>query len=287
MASTNVVAYSPPTEEEYAFYRENGYIILKNAIEPVGLNRVSEAHKRREAETKPEREEELRVGKFRAGYGNGPNAHTIRPDLDTDTAILDLANNPRVIPFVQNIVGPDYQVMEMLYHNHHAGTAAHTGWHRDWPPWSHPQYTLKVKVFYFIDDQDEDMGCFSLIPGTQKNPDYPPKEEYSGDKLETMPNMKKMNLEAGDAVLWDVVCWHTGCANTSTKDRRMVIYGYMPFFVKKWISSTPPSSIVNWADTPQKRQLMGIHCVTGRRSWDRTDVPYLPEHEAIAMAKSL
>ena len=55
MASTNVVAYSPPTEEEYAFYRENGYIILKNAIEPVGLNRVSEAHKRREAETKPER----------------------------------------------------------------------------------------------------------------------------------------------------------------------------------------------------------------------------------------
>ncbi|MDP6041932.1 MAG: hypothetical protein QGG64_25515, partial [Candidatus Latescibacteria bacterium] len=107
MASTNVVAYSPPTEEEYAFYRENGYIILKNAIEPVGLNRVSEAHKRREAETKPEREEELRVGKFRAGYGNGPNAHTIRPDLDTDTAILDLANNPRVIPFVQNIVGPD------------------------------------------------------------------------------------------------------------------------------------------------------------------------------------
>ncbi len=32
---------------------------------------------------------------------------------------------------------------------------------------------------------------------------------------------------------------------------------------------------------------MGIHCVAGRRSWDRTDVPYLPEHEVIAMAKNL
>lgn len=67
----------------------------------------------------------------------------------------------------------------------------------------------------------------------------------------------------------------------------MVIYGYMPFFIKKWNASTPPDSVVAWADTPQKRQLMGIHCVHGRRGWDRTDVPYLPEHEAIAMAKKL
>lgn len=287
MATIDAIQYSAPTDEARAFYDENGYIVIKNAVEPIGLDRVRRAFERREAETFAEREEELRLGKFRNGYGNGPHAHTIRPDFDTDETILDLANNPSVIPYVENIVGPDYQVMEMLYHNHHAGTAAHTNWHRDWPPWTHPQYTLKIKVFYFLDDQTEDMGCFSLVPGTHTNPDYPPKEDYSGDALETMPNMEKMALNAGDAVLWNVVCWHTGCANTSAMDRRIVIYGYMPFFVKKWIANSPPQSIVNWADTPQKRQLMGIHCVTGRRSWDRTDVPYLPEHEAIAMAKNL
>ena len=40
-----------------------------------------------------------------------------------------------------------------------------------------------------------------------------------------------------------------------------------------------------WADTPQKRQLMGIHAVQGRAAWDRRDVAYLPEHQAIADAK--
>ena len=37
----------------------------------------------------------------------------------------------------------------------------------------------------------------------------------------------------------------------------------------------------------EDRQLLGIHCVNGRRGWDRTDVEYLPEHKAIADAKKL
>ena len=43
--------------------------------------------------------------------------------------------------------------------------------------------------------------------------------------------------------------------------------------------------VVDWANTPARRQLMGIHAVDGRAGWDRHDVPYLPEHEAIARAK--
>ena len=89
----------------------------------------------------------------------------------------------------------------MLYHNHHAGTAAHTTWHRDWPPWTHPQYTLKIKVFYFIDDQTPDMGCFSLVPRHAHQRGLSAREAYSGDALERMPKMKKMALKVGDAVL--------------------------------------------------------------------------------------
>ena len=115
-----------------------------------------------------------------------------------------------------------------------------------------------------------------------------PKKTIREIALETMPNMKKMVSQ----------CWRCRAV-----ERGLLAYGlcqyqcdgsaysylwlYALFCEKKWISSSPPQSIVNWADTPQKRQLMGIHCVAGRRSWDRTDVPYLPEHEAIAMAKSL
>lgn len=47
----------------------------------------------------------------------------------------------------------------------------------------------------------------------------------------------------------------------------------------------PAREVVAWADTPQKRQLMGIHAVQGRAAWDRCDVAYLSEHQAIADAK--
>ena len=82
--STDTTHYPPPTDAERAFYDENGYIVLKNALNPIGLDRVRRAFERREAETRAEWEEELRRGKFRNGYGNGPHAHTIRPDFDTD-----------------------------------------------------------------------------------------------------------------------------------------------------------------------------------------------------------
>ena len=85
---------------------------------------------------------------------------------------------------------------------------------------------------------------------------------------------------AGSAVIWNVICWHTGLANVSPRDRRLVIYGYMPFWVKKWEERMPPESILDWANTPIRRQMMGIHAVYGRNVWDRKDVPRLPEQDA-------
>ena len=168
-------------------------------------------------------------GNYAVGYGNGPDAHTMRNIQDYDDVFLDLAANPIVTPILAEVVGENFQVMEMICHNHHAGTQAHTGWHRDWPPYVHPKYALKVKVFYFLDDQDEDMGCFSLVPGSHKLDEGPDPNQYSGENLTDMPGLKKMVAPAGSAVIWNVICWHTGLANVSSRDRRLVIYGYMPF----------------------------------------------------------
>lgn len=275
------------TSEQRRQMDEEGYFLLENAIEPIGLERVRESYDKVQNETEEAWRQSVIVGTYTGGYGNGPNAHTMSPDHSKDTTFLELANNPKVIPLLEKIVGPEVQVHEMLCHCHHSGTDAHTAWHRDWPPWNHPQYILKAKVFYFLDDQDEEMGCFSLVPGSHKSPNPAPKDQYMGPALEEMPGMKKMIGAAGSAIIWNVLCWHTGLANTSRKDRRLIIYGYMPFWVKKWGATTPQKHIVDWANTPQRRQIMGIHCVHGRRGWDRADVPYLPEHEEIANAKKL
>jgi len=58
-----------------------------------------------------------------------------------------------------------------------------------------------------------------------------------------------------------------------------------PFWVKKYDSERPHQAIIDWTDTPHKRQLMGIHAVEGRASWDRKDVDYLPEHLELVKSK--
>lgn len=272
-------------ESELAQYRAQGYVIIENAMEHVGLGSAIAAYEEIQAATEPAWRAMVSSGDIKGGYGHGPNAHTMNNVFRYHDLWLDLAMNPRIVPLLKRIVGIDVQVMEMVCHCHHAGTGAHTAWHRDWPAWTHPDHSLKAKAFYFLDDQTADMGCFSLVPGTHKLEEGPPRELYRDERLEEMPGLTKIVAPAGSVIVWDVLCWHTGLANASARDRRIVIYGYMPFWVKKWGHEAPPANIVAWADTPHKRQFMGIHAVEGRASWDRQDVPYLPEHLELAQRK--
>ncbi|MCY3902388.1 MAG: phytanoyl-CoA dioxygenase family protein [Caldilineaceae bacterium] len=264
---------------------EHGYLTIENALYPFGLDRVRAAFEAIQRQTEPAWAESIRNGTFKGRYGNGPDAHTMGDSHQYGTIFMDIAENLLVLPILKETVGPDVQTMEMVAHRHPAGADAHTGRHRDRPAWRHSQFMLKAKVFYFLNDQTPDMGCFSLVPGSHKRDANPSRTKYVGETLEQMPGLQKIVGKAGSAIIRNVLCWHSGLANTSPRDRRILIYGYMPFWVKKWGSTPPPQHIVDWADTPHRRQLMGIHAVEGRASWDRKDVPYLPEHAEIAAAK--
>ncbi len=273
------------TEEQLHQFREEGYVLIENALAPFGLDRARAAFEDVQRQTEPGWRAMLQSGEIKGGYGNGPDAHTMGNAYEFDPLFLDIADNPIVTPFLEAVIGPSLQAMEVVAHCHHAHTGAHTGWHRDWPPYRHPEYILKAKAFYFLDDQTEDMGCFTIVPGSHKRDENPPRDQYVNETLEEMPGLKKMVGPAGSVLIWDVTLWHTGTANTSDRDRRLLIYGYMPFWVKKWESQTPPEAVLDWANTPQRRQLMGIHAVQGRASWDRKDVAYLPEHAEMVKAK--
>lgn len=273
------------TTEQLRQFRETGYVLIENALDPFGIDRVQAAFETIQRRTEPAWRAMVQSGVFKGGYGHGPNAHTMNNIHEEDNLFLEIADNPLIMPLLEEVIGPNVQAMEMVAHCHHAHTNAHTGWHRDWPPYRHPKYVLKAKAFYFLDDQTEEMGCFTIVPGSHRWDDDPPKDRFTNGDLEQMPGLKKMTGPAGSVLIWDVTLWHTGTANTSDHDRRLLIYGYMPFWVKKWESQTPPDHIVRWANTPRRRQLMGIHAVHGRASWDRHDVEYLPEHAAMAKAK--
>ncbi|MEM8769002.1 MAG: phytanoyl-CoA dioxygenase family protein [Pseudomonadota bacterium] len=271
-------------DERYERFRQDGYVLIENVLAGEALAHVQAAFERVRSATEPAWRAMVASGEYRGGYGNGPDAHSMEDPYLEESVFLDLAEHPAILPFLTRIIGPGMQVTEIFAHSHPPGSGAHTAWHRDWPTYRHPKYVLKAKAFFFLDDQTPDMGCFSLVPGTQHRDEFPP-QDYLDDTLEDMPGMERMVCPAGSVLIWDVTLWHTATANRSERDRRILIYGYQPFFIRNWESRTPPPVVVDWANTPARRQLMGIHAVDGRAGWDRHDVPYLPEHEAIARAK--
>ena len=273
------------TKQQKEQIHEEGYILIEDALEPFGLDNVIRAWERIQAEEEPGWKQAVADGTVTGGYGNGPNAHTMSQVCNHDRLFFDIGSNPIIRPLVEELHGPDVQCAGVTNHCHHAHTGAHTTWHRDWSPWTHRDWIIKSKVFYFLDDQDEEMGCFSIVPGTHKLPEGPDREKYSGENLEKMPGMMKVTGKAGSAILWNVLMYHTGTANTSDQDRRIIITSYVPFWMKRWNANPIPQNIVDCTDTPELRQLWGIHAVHGRASYDRLDVPYLTEHEEITKAK--
>ncbi len=288
------------SDDQLSHFRQQGYVIVPDALKDLGQERVRQAFNDAQRQTEPAWREYLASELTKGVYGRGPSAHVMVDMWQHDGLFLDLADNPAVIPALQQVVGPDLQLTEAIGHIHPADTPAHIEWHRDWPPWSHPTQALKAKVFYFVDDIDADMGCFSIVPASHAWPEDPPGStnsfhteaeraertpQYTGDELEDMPGLQKVTAAAGTAVIWNVALWHTATANTSSRDRRILVYGYTHFWVKQWEDRRPPKAMIEWADSPHRRQLMGIHAVEGRAAWDRRDVPYLPEHQAIADAK--
>src|SRR5690606_2105152 len=115
------------TQEQREQWDRDGYIILENALDSIGLDRVKAAYESVEAQQLEAYKASLANGNYSGGYGNGPDAHTMNNIYQHDDVFLDLAANPLVTPILEDVVGPNFQVMEMICHNHHSGTKAHTG----------------------------------------------------------------------------------------------------------------------------------------------------------------
>lgn len=237
------------TEEQYGKFDEQGYILVEGILDDDLLRRARDAADRAEAETQDDWNKWKDDPDRFKSYGNGPTAHVIEPILQHDDIFLDILEHPVATRFAREMQGPDTMMIDNAYHVKVAGTRAHTKWHRDAPRWAHEveNFTpedgaawdatrrcdtphFKIKIFYLLDDVDEETGPFSVVPGTHRVEDPPPPV----DTLDAMPNLARMTGPAGSAVIWNGRIWHTALDNTDTKARRMLLYNYTHFGMKQY-----------------------------------------------------
>ena len=234
-------------------FDEGGYIQLEGLIEGEELSQLQEEFTRVEEATREDWRRQLVEGIDHDGYGIGETAHVVMPVAPHSDIFIDLLEHPATMPVLEAFMGPDVRMKDNALHVKPAGTGSHSEWHRDgekidgnrstaWPyhrahEWSAQDRQawermracetpyMKIKVFFFVYDVDEETAPFSVVPGSHKIDGPPP--QY--DSLEDMPNHIKLVGKAGDAILWSGSIWHTAMDNTDTKARRMLLYNYTHF----------------------------------------------------------
>ncbi|MBI4532002.1 MAG: phytanoyl-CoA dioxygenase family protein, partial [Candidatus Latescibacteria bacterium] len=203
--------------------------------------------------------------------------HVVEPIVTHGDVFLDLLEHPRTLSIAEAFIGPDIQMIDNALHVKPAGTKAHTKWHRDTHTWCYSieewgegdQKTweriracetpsFKMKIFFFIDDIDEDTAPFSVVPESHKL-DVETVPQY--DDLTDMPNHVKLVGKAGTAVLWNGHIWHTAMDNVGHTARRVLIYNYTHFGMKQYSPCVPTevfAAYVRENRSPLCRQLLGL-----------------------------
>lgn len=231
---------NPTPLDDFEFDR-NGYLILKNAVQPELLDRLNV-----EFDAFPR---DLPVGHWYQGAQRrdytpetGMELHHC---LEIGGPFVELIDHPGWINYARHYCGEENSYVSGLFIDECVASIRASGGH-------HPvhsggfQTPLRCKYSYefgnfrcgqlnvilALTDINEGDGATMVIPGTHKsNFPHPQAQEYSygGQKtMDTITGAVPATMEKGDALIFVDALMHGGSARTSDGERRITIFRYGP-----------------------------------------------------------
>lgn len=236
-------------DDPKAFFETQGYLVVPGALTPAELARLRQAADAAEARW---RQDPTLPGVRR------PDLEQVLGILEYDPVFLDLLEHPRLFPLVRDLLGPDVMMLDHDYFITPPGAEIPFGWHFDFamPAVDHPRSRLMVKVFYVLDDIPPDGGATLVLPGSHTAP--PDAEMPNSEVPEDLPGAVKMDLPAGSAYLITGRTYHSAGNNRSDRVRRLLICTYGHKWMRMWDEYRPSPALAARADTPVRRQLLGL-----------------------------
>jgi ectoine hydroxylase len=244
------------TDEQRTDFDRDGYLIIRDAIPPELLERLTEAQDRVYAQQKDQ------------GLLNPEDQSMhLMGFLHRDKVFLELLELPAVFPLVWGILGWNIHA----YHHHidvHPGVSKDVGktwrWHQDGGRQNLEIETEPVRpllsirsVYYLSDLSEPGRGNFMCIPGSHKTSRLPRPEDLAGD-FEQPPGAIEVCAGQGDVMLFDRRIYHGRSDNYSGITRRCLFIGW----TYRWIAPHEDRILSPghpwWNElTPVQQQLLG------------------------------
>lgn len=220
------------TPAQIASYRENGFIVLEEFLDPVEL----ETWRRCTEEAIP-----LRLG---AGVHlhnqNDPDSFYAQVFtqaiklLEVHEGMREIMLDPRLGKLAADLAGVDGI---RIWHDQALikppfGNA--TGWHLDNPYWSFSSRDA-ISIWVALDDATRDNGCLYYIPGSHKSARFENADigVNQAGLFNVYPEWRAIQsvgcpCPAGSAVLHNGLVAHGAGANMTNRPRRAMTCAYMP-----------------------------------------------------------
>ena len=219
------------TQEQIDFYRENGYVTVKNLFPAEQIAELSRVTDEFVEKTRQVTEND---GDFDLEPGHGPQTPRLRRLKHPESqhpAYDRVFRDDRILDMVAQLVGPAVRHFGGKLNMKSASFGSAVEWHQDHAFCARTNDDV-LAVGVPIDDMDEENGCLLVVPGSHRGPIY---DHYQDDVFVgaiTTPDfapdrVAPVVLKAGDISIHHGRLLHASKPNSNaTRSRRLYLLQY-------------------------------------------------------------
>ncbi|WP_395153643.1 phytanoyl-CoA dioxygenase family protein [Ilumatobacter sp.] len=219
-------------QDDLAFYRERGYLLVPNVLTEMELQAIREELKQlvdKAADvTESDSAYDLEPGHTRAT----PRVRRIKEPHALMPSVAALVRNPVMVGILTQLIGPGVRYQTSKLNMKLAGDGSAVEWHQDWAFYPHTNDDL-VAVGVMLDDVDESNGPLCILPGSHRGVihDHHANGYFCGaiDSIESSIDFSAavpLTGKAGSMTFHHVRAVHGSAPNRSTRSRNLLLFQF-------------------------------------------------------------
>ena len=218
------------SDAQRAFYAENGYLMIENAVTPDQLDRLR-AITARLIDASRTVSESNDVYDLDKGHGpDSPRLTRIKIPHKQDPYFWEVLRHSTITQVLNDLLGPDTTILTSKLNTKAPGGGRAVEWHQDWAFYPHTNDDL-LAFGLMLEDVDDANGPLMVIPGTHRGPvlDHTSNGVFAGaidpdDPAFDREKIVTLTGKAGSMTVHHARLLHGSAPNRSDRARMILFY---------------------------------------------------------------
>lgn len=283
------------TAEDKAFYSDNGYLMVENAVSPEQLERLRELTYAFIDASRSVTESNEIFDLDKGHSAQTPRLTRVKIPHKRDPFFWDVLRNSKMTEVLHDLLGPDTTILTSKLNTKAPGGGAAVEWHQDWAFYPHTNDDL-LAFGLMLEDVELDNGPLMVVPGSHRKPLLshhvngvfagaidPDDPAFEKDKIVTLTG------KAGSMTVHHCRTLHGSAPNVSDRARLIVFYEIAKADAWPILGATAYFHALGqsrfWDDL-QDRTITGKPCLTPRLEAVPVHMPLPPAPDSSSIFKT-